>query len=126
MRIIDPAWIGMKLRKLLNFAEPLGDFMARVPGSEKSQTWPSTVAYVARLVIHRYAMLGLLTEEGYPLTESGILTTPQSKQNHTEQRRQSDMQLMAGKKCEECGNRTVIKKDGCDFCTSCGAIGACG
>ena len=24
MRVIDPAWIGMKLRKLLNFGEPLG------------------------------------------------------------------------------------------------------
>jgi ribonucleoside-diphosphate reductase alpha chain len=126
MRVIDPAWIGMKLRKLLNFAEPLGDFMARVPGSEKSQTWPSTVAYVARLVIHRYAMLGLLTEEGFPLTESGILTAPQGKRTSAQLRRQGDMQLMAGKKCEECGNRTVIKKDGCDFCTSCGAIGACG
>jgi ribonucleoside-diphosphate reductase alpha chain len=126
MRVIDPAWIGMKLRKLLNFAEPLGDFMARVPGSEKSQTWPSTVAYVARLVIHRYAMLGLLTEEGFPLTESGILSAPHGKRPRAERRRQSDVQLMAGKKCEECGNRTVIKKDGCDFCTSCGAIGACG
>ncbi|MGV8934046.1 MAG: adenosylcobalamin-dependent ribonucleoside-diphosphate reductase [Gallionellaceae bacterium] len=126
MRVIDPAWIGMKLRKLLNFAEPLGDFMARVPGSDKSQTWPSTVAYVARLVIHRYAMLGLLTEEGYPLTESGILSSPKGKQPRAQLRRQSDVQLMAGKKCEECGNRTVIKKDGCDFCTSCGAIGACG
>ena len=28
MRVIDPAWIGMKLRKLLNYAEPLGHFMA--------------------------------------------------------------------------------------------------
>ena len=126
MRVIDPAWIGMKLRKLLNFAEPLGDFMARVPGSEKSQTWPSTVAYVARLVIHRYAMLGLLSEEGYPLTESGILSTPHGKRTRVERRKQAEVQLMAGKKCEECGNRTVIKKDGCDFCTSCGAIGACG
>jgi ribonucleoside-diphosphate reductase alpha chain len=76
MRVIDPAWIGMKLRKLLNYSEPLGDFMAKVPGSEKSQTWPSTVAYVARLMIHRYAMLGLLTEEGYPLTETGIMSAP--------------------------------------------------
>ena len=29
MRVIDPAWIGMKLRKLLSYAEPLGDFMAK-------------------------------------------------------------------------------------------------
>jgi len=126
MRIIDPAWIGMKLRKLLNYSEPLGDFMAKVPGSEKSQTWPSTVAYVARLMIHRYAMLGLLTEEGYPLTESGILSSPQNKRSFVERRKQPDLRLMAGKKCAECGNRTVIKKDGCEFCTACGAIGACG
>ena len=53
MRVIDPAWIGMKLRKLLNYAEPQGDFFARIPGSEKSQSWPSTEAYVARLIIHR-------------------------------------------------------------------------
>jgi len=127
MRVIDPAWIGMKLRKLLNYSEPLGDFMAKVPGSEKSQTWPSTVAYVARLMIHRYAMLGLLTEEGYPVTETGILSSPQSnKQSFVERRRQAEPHLMAGKKCAECGNRTVIKKDGCEFCTACGAIGACG
>ena len=127
MRVIDPAWIGMKLRKLLNYSEPLGDFMAKVPGSEKSQTWPSTVAYVARLMIHRYAMLGILTEEGYPLTETGIMSAPQpSKRTFVERRRNAEAHLMAGKKCAECGNRTVIKKDGCEFCTACGAIGACG
>ena len=121
MRVIDPAWIGMKLRKLLNYPEPLGDFMAKVPGSEKSQTWPSTVAYVARLMIHRYAMLGILTEEGYPVSEAGILSSPL-----THKQKQEEMHIIAGKKCAECGNRTVIKKDGCDFCTACGAVGACG
>jgi len=34
--------------------------------------------------------------------------------------------LRTGKQCRECGNFTVIVKDGCDFCTACGAIGACG
>ena len=64
MRVLDPAWIGMKLRKLLNYAEPLGDFMAfvRAAASAASRLWPSTVAYLARLVIHRYAMLGVLDE----------------------------------------------------------------
>jgi ribonucleoside-diphosphate reductase alpha chain len=33
---------------------------------------------------------------------------------------------MAGKPCPECGNATVIHKDGCDFCTACGYVGACG
>src|SRR6266704_2544306 len=40
MRVVDPAWIGMKLRKLLNYPEPLGDFMAFTPGSRKQQNWP--------------------------------------------------------------------------------------
>jgi len=72
MRVIDPAWIGMKLRKLLNYAEPLGDFMARVPGETRQENFPSTIAYVARLTIHRYAMLGVLDERGYPVTEMGV------------------------------------------------------
>jgi ribonucleoside-diphosphate reductase alpha chain len=34
--------------------------------------------------------------------------------------------VMAGKKCPECGAHAVIKKDGCEYCTMCGHIGACG
>jgi ribonucleoside-diphosphate reductase alpha chain len=34
--------------------------------------------------------------------------------------------LSLGKLCLECGNTTVIRKDGCDFCLACGAIGSCG
>jgi ribonucleoside-diphosphate reductase alpha chain len=33
---------------------------------------------------------------------------------------------MQGALCNECGNYTVIRKDGCDFCTACGAVGSCG
>ncbi len=33
---------------------------------------------------------------------------------------------MLGRKCETCGANAVIRKDGCDFCTACGEIGACG
>lgn len=121
MRVIDPAWIGMKLRKLLNFGEPLGDFMARVPGGDKMESYPSTVSYVAKLIIHRYAMLGILDEHGYPVQQMGVLEVPASKNNKS-----SGARVIAGKRCKECGNATLIKKDGCEFCTSCGAIGACG
>jgi len=117
MRVLDPAWIGMKLRKLLNYSEPLGDFMAFVPGERRQQVWPSTVAYLARLLIHRYAMLGVLDEHGYPKHEMGILEAPRDK---------GEPKLQQGALCAECGNYTVIKKDGCDFCTACGAVGACG
>ncbi|RQH08915.1 adenosylcobalamin-dependent ribonucleoside-diphosphate reductase [Paraburkholderia dinghuensis] len=33
---------------------------------------------------------------------------------------------MLGRKCGSCGANAVIRKDGCDFCTACGEIGACG
>jgi ribonucleoside-diphosphate reductase alpha chain len=80
MRVMDPAWIGMKLRKLLDYPEPLGDFMAFAPGTRKQQNWPSTVAYIARLIMHRYAMLGILDENGYPTREMGILESPARSQ----------------------------------------------
>jgi ribonucleoside-diphosphate reductase alpha chain len=116
MRVIDPAWIGMKLRKLLNYPEPLGDFMAFTPGTRKQQNWPSTVSYVARLIIHRYAMLGILDEDGIPLQAMGVLEVPAP----------GTAPRMKGTKCSECGNYAVIKKDGCDFCTACGWVGVCG
>jgi ribonucleoside-diphosphate reductase alpha chain len=116
MRVIDPAWIGMKLRKLLDFPEPLGDFMAFVPGTRRQATFPSTVSYVARLILHRYSMLGLLGEDGTPLTQMGILESP----------KRGEVRQMKGTRCPECGNATLIRKDGCDYCTACGYTGLCG
>jgi len=114
--VLDPAWIGMKLRKLLDLPEPLGDFMAFVPGSRKQQTFPSTVAYLARLIVHRYAMLGILNEEGFPRTQMGILESPAERATP----------VLAGSPCPECGNSTLIRRDGCDYCTACGYVGICG
>lgn len=121
MRIIDPAWISKKLRSLCNFPEPQGDFMARVPGAEKMETQPSSVAYLARLIIHRYQMLGILDKDGYPVSEMGIFAQPTESEPST-----TTVSIMAGKKCSDCGVKAVIKKDGCDFCTACGSIGSCG
>src|SRR5204863_742505 len=98
MRVLDPAWVGMKLRKLLDFPEPLGDFMAFVPGSRKQETYPSTVAYLARLIVHRYAMLGILDEEGVPRRQMGILESPSDK---------ATTPVLAGAPCPECGNNTL-------------------
>jgi ribonucleoside-diphosphate reductase alpha chain len=121
MRVLDPAWIGMKLRKLVDYSETNGAFMARTPGSAKSRIWPSTIAYVARLMMHRYAMLGILNEDGYPLASAGILAVPEGEHQSV-----PTMKPLAGRKCSECGNSSLIRKDGCEFCTACGHIGACG
>ncbi|MSQ53785.1 MAG: adenosylcobalamin-dependent ribonucleoside-diphosphate reductase [Betaproteobacteria bacterium] len=121
MRVLDPAWIGMKLKKLYDFPEPLGDFMAFVPGEKKQATFPSTVAYVARLIAHRYAMLGILGADGLPLRQMGILDAPAAKAKNA-----GKNAVMAGARCPECGNNTMIRKDGCDYCTACGFTGVCG
>jgi ribonucleoside-diphosphate reductase alpha chain len=47
----------------------------------------------------------------------GILESPRADEEPA---------LMKGARCRECGNYTVIRKDGCDFCSACGWTGACG
>jgi ribonucleoside-diphosphate reductase alpha chain len=47
----------------------------------------------------------------------GILEAPRSD---------ADPAVMKGARCRECGNYTVIRKDGCDFCSACGWVGICG
>ena len=129
MWVLDAAWIGMKLRKLLSYGEVNGSFMDRIPGSAgsnsggKQRMWPSTIAYLAQLVIHRYAMLGILTEEGYPVRCAGILDVPESAARGGALKGE---QALAGKRCGECSNKTLIRKDGCEFCNDCGFTGACG
>ncbi len=119
MRVIDPAWIGKKLRGLKDLPEAQGDFFARVPGSEKQAVQPSTLAYVARLLIHRYEMLGVLDAGGYPASGTAMLWTDAPAPG-------TSAAPATGRICPECGHPTLIRRDGCDFCTSCGHVGACG
>ncbi|WP_096087818.1 adenosylcobalamin-dependent ribonucleoside-diphosphate reductase [Agaribacterium haliotis] len=123
MRVIDPAWIGKKLRGLKDLAEAQGDFLARVPNSEKQAVQPSTVAYIARLLIHRYSMHGILDKQGYPVNGLGLFNLDAPRSYGAENIANL---TVAGKICKECQQAAVIKRDGCDFCTACGHIGACG
>jgi ribonucleoside-diphosphate reductase alpha chain len=45
---------------------------------------------------------------------------------HEQHSDKAGAQLMAGKKCPECGAHAMIRKDGCEYCTSCGHLGSCG
>ena len=124
MRVVDPSWIGEKLRKLIDFQEPMGDFMAFIPGKEKQQTYPSTVAYIATLVLHRYVMLGILNEQGRPFDSMGIFATPADE--FSKPLENPSQELLGGKVCSECNVAAVWKVDGCDRCVACGAGGSCG
>ena len=68
-------------------------------------------------IVHRYAMLGVLTDQGLPVQDMGLLDAPENAPG---------VNTMAGTTCPECGNRTVIHRDGCDVCTACGFVGQCG
>ena len=120
MRVIDPAWIGAKLRQIADLPEPRGDFLAWEPGRRRQRSYPSTVAYLAALLLHRYGMLGILDGEGYPISPMGVVEGAEASVGP------GTGGLAAGRRCEECGSYAVIRKDGCDFCTVCGALGACG
>ena len=122
MRVLDSAWVGKKLRGLKDMPEAQGDFFAKVPGQDKQAMQPSTIAYIARLLIHRYKMLGILDEDGFPINPMGMMNIPEVAIKDTN----IENLVVSGKVCPECSNPAVIRRDGCDFCTSCGHIGACG
>lgn len=120
MWVHDPAWIGLKLRKLLNYSEAELDFMHWTPGNHKQAHYSSTVAYVAHLILHRYKVLGLLDEHGQAgggslnrSTGGATVGTPIAGR-------------IAGSRCSECGEFAVFKVDGCERCSDCGSIGSCG
>ena len=135
MRVIDPAWIGSKLRTLVDFPEAQGDFLAWVPGAHRQAVQPSTVAYIARLMIHRYHMLGILDQEGFPVQPMDVMFTDTGAAHDGQSdnvipfegmRAAGANEVTPGRRCSECGNYAMIKRDGCDFCTACGAQGGCG
>jgi ribonucleoside-diphosphate reductase alpha chain len=70
----------------------------------------AAIAYAVQNIISR--------RNGEPVA---ALATPPSPPNVS-----SAPSTMAGSKCPECGAHAVIRKDGCEFCTSCGHVGACG
>jgi ribonucleoside-diphosphate reductase alpha chain len=120
MRVVDANWIGLKLKKLLNFGEQNGEFWAPVPGEDRSSLFPSTVAYIATLLLHRYKVLGILDDDGRAIQSAGILAVPDAVKLI-----EHETAPVKGKVCPSCHAAAVIKRDGCEFCTACGYTGHC-
>jgi ribonucleoside-diphosphate reductase alpha chain len=123
MHVVDVNWIGLKLRKLLSFGELNGSFWAPVPGESRQQVYPSTVAYIAELILHRYKVLGLLDGEGRAIGGAGALALPEADAPATPP---TAAPIIAGQSCPSCSAHAYIRKDGCMFCTACGHQGECG
>ncbi len=126
MHVVDVNWIGLKLRKLLSFGELNGSFWAQVPGESRQQVYPSTVAYIAELILHRYKVLGLLDGEGRAIGGAGALALPEADGAGAASVAPTAAPIIAGQACPSCGAHAYIKKDGCMFCTACGHQGECG
>jgi ribonucleoside-diphosphate reductase alpha chain len=120
MRVVDANWIGLKLKKLLNFGEQNGEFWAPVPGEDRSALFPSTVAYIATLLLHRYKVLGILDDDGRAIVSAGILALPDAVKAIAH-----ETAPVKGKVCPGCHAAAMIKRDGCEFCTACGYTGQC-
>ena len=88
-----------------------------MPGKNKSQIYPSTVAYLATLMLHRYHMLGILAPEGAALNPLGVLESPAAAGARSA--------AVLGRPCPDCGAHAVVKREGCESCTSCGWVGNC-
>ncbi|MBV7542151.1 adenosylcobalamin-dependent ribonucleoside-diphosphate reductase [Acidovorax sp. sic0104] len=124
MRVADPAWIGMKLRKLLNYREPQGDLWAPVPGEKRQACYPSTVAYMAQLLIHRFHSFGILDAEGHPVADGGF---KEGESTSSVEGKPLQAAVRKGTLCPQCARYSVVKYGGCEQCSDgCGYMGSCG
>jgi ribonucleoside-diphosphate reductase alpha chain len=109
MRVADPTWIARKIDQLRDYPENNGAFWAQAPGKDKKRNYPSAIAYFADVLCYHLHVRGLVTADCKPV--------------HTVE--PVKPAILHGKRCKECGG-TVVKRDGCEQCTDCGAIGSCG
>jgi ribonucleoside-diphosphate reductase alpha chain len=92
--------------RLGTYTKPDG---AQVPMFHDSEV--AAVAYAIQQMIEQRNHKGVISEIATPPTPAPAQAAAIS---------------MAGKKCPECGAHAMIRKDGCDMCTSCGYLGSCG
>ncbi|MDR2155345.1 MAG: ribonucleoside reductase [Burkholderiaceae bacterium] len=86
---------------------------AHVPRWHDSEV--AAVAYAVQNLIARRQQASLFDDDELPIAEPVLAAAALVP-----------TQVMAGKKCPECGAHAMIRKDGCDYCTQCGFVGSCG
>lgn len=97
----------------MDFGELRSDFLAFVPGENRQQNYPSTVAYIAAVLLARMGKLGLL--KGRALTE-GAQAAPDA----------APLLAGSGQPCPECRALAYHKVAGCMQSSDCGQVGSCG
>jgi ribonucleoside-diphosphate reductase alpha chain len=150
----DQQWITSSMR-LLSMAARSGGSVAKALADLREVVWdkgPIRCGFFikeedgARIPMHHdsevaaigYALQRMLIKRGFldadanqiPVQVLAQRARPELDlfaQEPVEQEVRSTMAFTpVGKKCSECGAHAVIKSDGCERCTQCGNIGACG
>lgn len=123
MRVSNVQWVLKKLRSLLTFGEHRGDFLAHVPGESRQKLYPSTVAYIAELLIDRYKVLGLTGEEFEQ--DSAMVADHHCASGDGAGQHDGAREPGTGMLCPSCKTMNLHKVDGCTIC-ECGYSGGCG
>lgn len=123
MRVSNVQWVLKKLRSLLSFGEHRGDFLAHVPGENRQKLYPSTVAYIAEVLIDRFNVLGLTGEvfEHASRPADTVLRGASSAACEAGHHQGS----VAGMLCPSCKTLNLHKVDGCTTCSHCFYSGEC-
>lgn len=120
-QVNDMAWVVRKLNQLRTISENQGDFWATIPGQEKSKVYPSTIAYVAELILHRLRTLNLVDEQGSTGDSRVVAIRPTGPQKPA-----PVASALSMLDCPECKAKASVKVDGgCSTCTQC-SFSSCG
>ncbi|HEX5806078.1 MAG TPA: adenosylcobalamin-dependent ribonucleoside-diphosphate reductase [Macromonas sp.] len=131
-------WITSSMR-LLSLAAR-GGFLGRALSDMRKVAWDRGPVRLGHHVKEDGARVPMWHDSEVAAIAFAIQNILEMRKRHNEQADQMALPLpepelaplpatppvMAGKKCSECGAHAVIKKDGCEYCTQCGHIGACG
>jgi ribonucleoside-diphosphate reductase alpha chain len=92
----------------------------RADGTEVPLWHDSEVAAVAHAIQH------ILMRRSTPTADTAGCAVPSAAPAVGRQEAARTVDGWRGRKCPECGAHALMRKDGCDGCSACGYVGACG
>jgi ribonucleoside-diphosphate reductase alpha chain len=118
MQVADPEWIGAKLLSIVDHPETGTEWHAEDPNHDdgKGALMPSTLAYVARLLLRRYRKLGILDVDAKPVVPIAMF------ERMAKAPLAPAMATSTAATCPTCHSvGTWIRMDGCFTCIACAA-----
>jgi len=126
-------WVTASMR-LLSLAAR-GGFLQRALGDMRKVAWDRGPVRLGSFTRHDGAQLPLWRDSEVAALAYAIENIIAQRQSQATApvpphgdavSTQAGLPPMGGRKCQECGARAVIRKDGCEHCSACGWLGHCG